>query len=123
MNANLTGGNFWDGTVFTVGTAGLYQFNVQIVTDGSPPPAGGVASAALPMLDIGDNSYDDNDIFGVHAALTSSVMPDAYRQRGIVTTTVYLTAGTRVSVRASGTTSTTPAVIRANATTLTITKL
>ena len=116
INANLTGGNSWNGTVFTVGTAGLYQFNVQTVTD-----SGG--AGAFPMLDIGNNGFDDNDIFGFSAALNSGIVPDVYRQRGSVSTTVYLTAGTQVSVRATGVNLSTPSTLRANTTTLTITKL
>ncbi|OTG65042.1 collagen-like protein [Acinetobacter silvestris] len=119
-NANLTGGNSWNGTVFTAGLSGLYQFNVQLITDGSVQP---IASAATPMLDIGDNGYDENDIYGVASGLSNTVAPDPYRQRGVVNATIYLTKGTKVSVRAVSANANYAAIVRSNVSTLTIAKL
>jgi Collagen triple helix repeat (20 copies) len=90
--ASLTGGNTWNGNTFTVGTtgAGLYTFDVRLT--GSTVPV-------APMLDINSTGYSPTSVYGVTINYTTLNSQVAYSKRGVLNTTLYLAAGTTVTVR------------------------
>ncbi|GAB2855345.1 hypothetical protein GCM10027044_13970 [Hymenobacter ruber] len=104
-NAALTGGNTWNGTVFTVGStgAGWYQVSAQIIAVTS---GGGFTPVGIQFF------LDKNNAIG-NALTPSSSSPYAlstfdynsvnnanyYRNRGAVNTIIYLAAGDQITLR------------------------
>lgn len=93
--ATLTNGNTWNGNTFTVGTtgAGLYTFDVRLT---------GASVATAPMLDINSTGYSPTSVYGVTANYSGTTQT-AYGKRGVLNTTLYLAAGTTVTVRGAPT--------------------
>ena len=90
----LTGSNTWNGTTFTVGTAGWYQFNVQLkcVTSTNTETNLGVAY----ILSI-DNSTTANSLMSTYDLNTNlSATPTGLRNGSKINGVVYLTAGQTV---------------------------
>jgi hypothetical protein len=92
----LTGGNTWNGNTFTVGAsgAGLYYLEARLTS---------ANIYAIPFLDLG-GGYSSTSIYGTFANLTASgssyISTPTFSKRGIVSSIIYLNAGTTIKVRA-----------------------
>ncbi len=101
-NASLTGGNTWDGSVFTVGTtgAGWYQINAQVVG----VTATGTLSSLGVLYFMDKNNTVGNSKSGalyLSTNFTSGATSDpVIRQASHLNTFIYLNAGDNIRFRA-----------------------
>jgi hypothetical protein len=109
--AQLTGGNTWNGSVFTVGAqgAGWYQITAAtrgVQSNGSTLSAVGV----LPLLDINDAMLNtDNNPSAIGVAPFNTAMLNT-RNSGYLSKLVFLSAGQTVEIQGIGISTSTPAV-------------
>ncbi len=104
-NAALTGGNTWNGNVFTVGStgAGLYLVDVQLVEGANSIPL-------YPVLDINNtinnnggtsfgNGYltQGNSIYGM--GINNTALPTGSKGRGHLTSVLWMSTGDLFKVR------------------------
>ncbi|ROH93830.1 collagen-like protein [Stagnimonas aquatica] len=89
-------GNTFDGTVFTVGTAGLYQITLQVINEGT--------TVSYPAIQMGPTWNDGNDFYGFGAA-SNGTLQNPHKARGWLNVTTYFNVGDTFRVRvASGST-------------------
>ncbi|WP_269227455.1 hypothetical protein [Flavobacterium eburneipallidum] len=101
-NASLTGGNTWNGSVFTIGStgAGWYQINAQVV---GVTAAGGLSSLGVLYFMDKNNTVGNNKAGALYLStiFTSGNTSDpVIRQASHLNSLIYLSAGDNIRFRA-----------------------
>jgi hypothetical protein len=96
-NASLTGGNTWNGSVFTVGTAGWYEIDVQIV---GVTNAGGLSSNGVDFFMDKNNTVGASKTGALYRNVRNSQPSETIlKNNSTLHTTIFLNAGDNIRFR------------------------
>lgn len=96
-NASLTGGNTWNGSVFTVGTAGWYEIDVQIV---GVTNAGGLSSNGVDFFIDKNNTVGASKTGALYRNVRNSQPSETIlKNNSTLHTRIFLNAGDNIRFR------------------------
>lgn len=96
-NASLTGGNTWDGSVFTVGSSGWYEIDMQLVGVTS---AGGLSSNGIEFFMDKNNTVGASKTGALYRCVRSSQPSETIlKNASAFHTLIYLNAGDNLRFR------------------------
>jgi len=96
-NASLTGGNTWNGSVFTVGTAGWYEIDVQIV---GVTNTGGLSSNGVDFFMDKNNTVGASKTGALYRNVRSTQPSETIlKNTSTLHTIIYLNAGDNIRFR------------------------
>ena len=96
-NASLTGGNTWNGSVFTVGTAGWYEIDVQIV---GVTNAGGLSSNGVDFFMDKNNTVGASKTGALYRNVRNSQPSETIlKNNSTLHTRIFLNAGDNIRFR------------------------